>query len=83
VIFNFSTSKFGHDRVVVRNGIYHERIAQHSPVVPIHPPIPFSDTRTGLDMTKKGPNFREGLGRNSKLIGEPLVIYSKLPRFGL
>ncbi len=54
-----------------------------SAVVPIHPPIPFSDTRTGLDMTKKGPNFNEGLGRNSKLIGESLVIYSKLPRYGL
>jgi hypothetical protein len=52
-------------------------------VLPVHPPIPFSDTRTGLDMTKKGPNFREGLGRNSKLIGDSLVIYSKLPRYGL
>lgn len=54
-----------------------------SAVLPIHPPIPFSDTRTGLDMTKKGPNFNEGLGRNSKLIGDTLVIYSKLPRYGL
>lgn len=54
-----------------------------SAVVPVHPPIPFSDTRTGLDMTKKGPNFNEGLGRNSKLIGDSLVIYSKLPRYGL
>lgn len=54
-----------------------------SAVLPVHPPIPFSDTRTGLDMTKKGPNFNEGLGRNSKLIGESLVIYSKLPRYGL
>lgn len=54
-----------------------------SAVLPIHPPIPFSDTRTGLEMTKKGPNFNEGLGRNSKLIGDSLVIYSKLPRYGL
>jgi hypothetical protein len=52
-------------------------------VVPVHPPIPYSDTRTGLDMTKKGPNFNEGLGRNSKLSGDSLVIYSKLPRYGL
>jgi len=52
-------------------------------VVPIHPPIPFTDTRTGLDMTKKGPNFREGLGRNSVLRGETLVFYSMLPRYGL
>ena len=54
-----------------------------SAVVPLHPPIPFSDTRTGLDITKKGPNFREGLGRNSKLDGETLIFYSKLPRYGL
>jgi hypothetical protein len=52
-------------------------------VVPVHPPIPFSDTRTGLDMTKKGPNFNEGLGRNSKLQGETLIFYSKLPRYWL
>jgi hypothetical protein len=52
-------------------------------VIPVHPPISFSDRRTGLDMTKKGPNFNEGLGRNSKLIGETLVFYSKLPRYGL
>jgi hypothetical protein len=54
-----------------------------SAVVPPHPPIPFSDTRTGLDMTKKGPNFNEGLGRNSKLQGDTLIVYSKLPRYGL
>ncbi len=54
-----------------------------SAVIPLHPPIPFTDTRTGLDMTKKGPNFREGLGRNSKLQGETLIFYSKLPRYGL
>lgn len=54
-----------------------------SAVVPVHPPIPFSDTRSGLEMTKRGPNFREGLGRNSKLDGETLIFYSKLPRYGL
>ena len=52
-------------------------------VLPIHPPIPFSDTRTGLVMTEKGPNFKQGLGRNSKLDGDALIIYSKLPRYGL
>lgn len=52
-------------------------------VLPIHPPIPFTDTRTGRDMTKKGPNFNEGLGRNSRLIDETLIFYSKLPRYGL
>lgn len=52
-------------------------------VIPVHPPIPFSDTRTGLDMTKKGPNFREGLGRSCKLEGESLIFFTKLPRYGL
>ena len=52
-------------------------------VLPIHPPIPFSDTRTGLVMTQKGPNFREGLGRNSVLKGDTLIFYSMLPRYGL
>ncbi len=52
-------------------------------VIPISPPIPFSDRRTGLEMTKKGPNFQQGLGRNSKLQGDTLIFYSKLPRYGL
>ncbi|MGE3775619.1 MAG: DUF1592 domain-containing protein [Pirellulaceae bacterium] len=52
-------------------------------VVPVHPPIPFSDLRTGRTMTEKGPNFREGLGRNSILRGDTLIFYSKLPRYGL
>ena len=52
-------------------------------VIPPHPPIPFTDTRTGRDMTLKGPNFREGLNRNSKLQGDALIIYSVLPRYGL
>lgn len=51
--------------------------------IPYHPPIPFSDKRTGLEMTKKGSNFAQGLGRNSKLDGEALIIYSRLPRYGL
>jgi hypothetical protein len=51
--------------------------------LPVHPPIPFSNTRTGLEMTQKGPNFKQGLGRNSKLQGDALIIYSKLPRYGL
>lgn len=52
-------------------------------VVPVGPPVDFSDMRTGKDMTLKGPNFREGLGRNSLLKGDSLIIYSKLPRYGL
>ncbi len=51
--------------------------------LPIHPPIPFSDTRTGLEMTKKGPNFQQALTRSCKVAGDALVFYSKLPRYGL
>jgi len=64
--------------------LYQEAAARAvTSVIPIHPPIPFSDSRTGLMMTKKGPNFQQGLGRNSKLQGDALIIYSKLPRYGL
>lgn len=52
-------------------------------VVPVSPPIPFSDRRTGLDMTKKGPNFQQALSRSCKLEGDSLIFYSKLPRYGL
>ncbi len=51
--------------------------------IPVHPPIPFSDTRTGLEMTKKGPNFQQALTRSCKIDGDALVFYSKLPRYGL
>jgi mono/diheme cytochrome c family protein len=52
-------------------------------VVPISPPIPFSNRRTGLEMTKKGPNFQQALTRSCKLEGDALIFYSKLPRYGL
>ncbi|MBX3401167.1 MAG: DUF1592 domain-containing protein [Gemmataceae bacterium] len=52
-------------------------------VVPPHPPIPFSDRRTGRTMTEKGSNFRQTLTRSCKLEGDSLIIYSKLPRYGL
>ncbi len=52
-------------------------------VVPLHPNLPFTDSRTGLDMTKKGPNFNQGLSRTCKLQGDSLIIYTKLPRYGL
>lgn len=52
-------------------------------VVPISPPIPFTETRTGLQITQKGPNFREGLGRTCRLIDESLIFYTRLPRYGL
>lgn len=52
-------------------------------VVPVSPAVPFSDVRNGQDFVKKGPNFNQGLGRNSRLEGDSLVFYSKLPRYGL
>ena len=52
-------------------------------VVPISPPIPFTETRTGLEITTKGPNFREGLGRTCRLTGDSLTVYTRLPRYGL
>ena len=64
--------------------LYQEAAAKAiASVVPIHPPIPFSDRRTGLDMTKKGSNFQQTLTRSCKLDGDALIIYSKLPRYGL
>jgi hypothetical protein len=52
-------------------------------VIPPGPPIPMADTRTGKDMTKFGPNFKQTLGRSCKLDGDALIFYSKLPRYGL
>jgi Protein of unknown function (DUF1592)/Protein of unknown function (DUF1588)/Protein of unknown function (DUF1585)/Protein of unknown function (DUF1587)/Protein of unknown function (DUF1595)/Planctomycete cytochrome C len=64
--------------------LYQEAAAKAiASAVPIHPPIPFSDRRTGLDMTKKGSNFQQTLTRSCKLNGDALIIYSKLPRYGL
>mgnify|MGYP002780414249 CR=1 FL=1 len=52
-------------------------------VVPPHPPIPFSDKRTGKEMTEKGANFKQALSRTCLLKDDALVMYSKLPRYGL
>ncbi len=52
-------------------------------VIPPHPPVPFSDRRTGKEMSAKGPNFRQTLTRSCLLKGDALVLYSKLPRYGL
>ena len=51
--------------------------------IPVHPPIPFTDKRTGRVMSGKGPNFRQTLDRGCKLQNDALIIYSKLPRYGL
>lgn len=52
-------------------------------VVPPHPHIPFSDRRTGKEISTKGPNFRQTLTRSCMVQDDALVIYSKLPRYGL
>ena len=52
-------------------------------VIPPHPPLPFSDMRTGREMSEKGPNFRQTLTRSCRLESDALVIHSKLPRYGL
>ncbi len=52
-------------------------------VIPPHTPIPFSDQRTGREISTKGPNFRETLTRSCVLKDDALIFYSKLPRYGL
>ena len=51
--------------------------------VPMHPPYPFHERRTGRDFVERGPNFQQTLDRSCKLVNDSLVIYSKLPRYGL
>ncbi len=52
-------------------------------VIPPHPPIQFSDKRTGKEMSEKGPNFKQTLTRSCYLKDDALIIHSKLPRYGL
>jgi hypothetical protein len=51
--------------------------------VPANPNYPIKERRTGKDMTERGPNFRQTLTRSCKLDGDSLIVYSKLPRYGL
>ena len=51
--------------------------------VPAYPNYPIKERRTGKELTERGPNFRQTLGRSCKLDGDSLVVYSKLPRYGL
>ena len=34
-------------------------------------------------MSERGPNFKQTLGRSCRLDGDSLIVYSKLPRYGL
>jgi len=51
--------------------------------LPIHPPVPFADKRTGKEMSQKGSNFQQTLGRSCVVKDDGLIVYSKLPRYGL
>ncbi len=51
--------------------------------VPAYPNYPIKERRTGKEMSERGPNFRQTLTRSCKLDGDSLIVYSKLPRYGL
>lgn len=51
--------------------------------VPMHPNYPIKERRTGKEMSERGPNFKQTLTRSCKLEGDSLIVYSKLPRYGL
>ena len=51
--------------------------------IPQHPQTPFVETRTGRAITAKGSNFKQTLNRSCKLVGDSLVMYDKMLRFGL
>ncbi len=51
--------------------------------VPIHPHLPVTDHRTGRMITDNGSNFKQTLTRSCMLKGNSLIVYSKLPRYGL
>ena len=51
--------------------------------VPTNPPYPIKERLTGREISKRAPNFRETLTRSCKLDGDSLIVYSKLPRYGL
>lgn len=51
--------------------------------IPIHPHLPVRERRTGREISQKGSNFQQTLTRSCYLKGDSLVVYSKLPRYGL
>lgn len=54
-----------------------------SSVIPAHPHLPVKERRTGREISQKGSNFQQTLTRSCMLKGDALVVYSKLPRYGL
>ncbi|MBL9113482.1 MAG: DUF1592 domain-containing protein [Verrucomicrobiaceae bacterium] len=51
--------------------------------IPVHPHLPVKDRRTGRQITDNGNNFKQTLTRSCLLKGDALVVYAKLPRYGL
>ncbi|MBL9184549.1 MAG: DUF1592 domain-containing protein [Verrucomicrobiaceae bacterium] len=54
-----------------------------SSVIPVHPHLPVKERRTGREISEKGSNFQQTLTRSCMLKGDALIVYSKLPRYGL
>ncbi len=52
-------------------------------VIPIHPHLPTKERRTGREISQKGSNFQQTLTRGCFLKDDALVVYTKLPRYGL
>lgn len=51
--------------------------------IPKHPHLPVHERRSGREMSEKGSNFKQTLTRSCFLNDDALVVYSKLPRYGL
>ncbi len=51
--------------------------------IPKHPHLPLKERRTGREITKKGNNFQQTLTRSCYLKDDSLLVFSKLPRYGL
>jgi len=47
--------------------------------IPIAPPTPFSDKRTGKQVVEKSSQFQQGLGKFHYVKGDDLVIHTRLP----
>jgi hypothetical protein len=51
--------------------------------IPKHPHLPLKERRSGREITDLGSNFKQALTRSCMLRGDSLIVYSKLPRYGL
>jgi len=51
--------------------------------IPVHPHLPVKDHRTGRQIADSGNNFKQTLTRSCFLKDDSLIVYSKLPRYGL